>query len=46
MTDVKYYLASSQDDILNHRDVTNNIELIYSKLARPLQELENEIGRL
>lgn len=42
----KYYLASSQDDISTIGDVTNNIELIYSKLARPLQELENEIGRL
>lgn len=42
----KYYLASSQDDISTIGDVTNNIELIYSKLARPLQELENERGRL
>ncbi len=41
-----YYLASSQDDISTIGDVTNNIELIYSKLARPLQELENERGRL
>ena len=42
----KYYLASSQDDISTIGDVTNNIELIYSKIARPLQELENERGRL
>ena len=42
----KYYLASSQDDISTIGDVTNNIELIYSKLAGPLQELENERGRL
>lgn len=42
----KYYLASSQDDISTIDDVTNNIEAIYSKLARPLQELENERGRL
>ena len=42
----KYYLASSQDDISTIGDVTNNIELTYSKLARPLQELENERGRL
>lgn len=42
----KYYLANSQDDMSTIEDVTNNIELIYSKLARPLQELENERGRL
>lgn len=42
----KYYLASSQNDIAAIEDVTNNIEAIYSKLARPLQELENERGRL
>lgn len=40
----KYYLASSQDDIAMPEDVTNNIEKIYSKLAKPLQELENERG--
>lgn len=42
----KYYLANSQKDMSTIEDVTNNIELIYSKLARPLQELENERGRL
>lgn len=42
----KYYLASSKDDFSNIEDVTDNIEAIYSKLARPLQELENERGRL
>lgn len=38
----KYYLASSENDISSIEDVTDNIEKIYSKLARPLQELENE----
>lgn len=42
----KYYLAFSKDDISNIEDVTDNIEAIYSKLARPLQDLENERGRL
>lgn len=42
----KYYLASSKDDISDIEDVTDNIEAIYSKLARPLQTLENERGRL
>ena len=43
----KYYLASSQDDNVSIiKDVTNNIEAIYSKLARPLQDLENERGHL
>ena len=42
----KYYLANSQGEMAEIRDVTGNIEQIYSKLARPLQELENERGRL
>ena len=42
----KYYLASSKDDISSIEDVTDNIEAIYSKLARPLQDLENERGQL
>lgn len=42
----KYYLASSKDDISKIEDVTDNIEAIYSKLARPLQDLENERGQL
>lgn len=42
----KYYLASSKDNISNIEDVTDNIEIIYGKLARPLQDLENEGGRL
>lgn len=42
----KYYLAVSQDDVSVIEDVTDNIEAIYGKLARPLQDLENERGRL
>lgn len=42
----KYYLAFSENDISNIEDVTDNIEAIYSKLARPLQDLENERGQL
>ena len=42
----KYYLTSSKDDISAVEDVTDNIESIYSKLARPLQDLENERGQL
>ncbi len=42
----KYYLASSENDISYLEDVTDNIEKIYSKLAQPLQELENERYRL
>ena len=38
----KYYLAFTVDDSSYINDVTNNIEAIYSKLARPLQTLENE----
>lgn len=42
----KYYLASSSNDISNIEDVTDHIEAIYKKLARPLQKLENERGQL
>ncbi len=42
----KYYLASSNDDIASIEDVTDNIDVIYGKLARPLQDLENERGKL
>ena len=38
----KYYLASMEGDSSRLADVTANVEEIYSKLARPLQELENE----
>ena len=45
----KYYLASLKEndtDLSNIEDVTDHIEAIYRKLARPLQDLENERGRL
>jgi AAA15 family ATPase/GTPase len=38
----KYYLAESSDAMSVITDVSDNIELIYEKLARPLQDLENE----
>ncbi len=40
----KYYLASSQsqNDLAEIKDVSDNLELIYKELARPLQTLENE----
>lgn len=39
----KYYLAeNSKDNKSIITDVSDNIELIYEKLARPLQDLENE----
>lgn len=38
----KYYLANMEGESSCLEDVTDNIEKIYSKLARPLQELENE----
>lgn len=38
----RYYLSSSQDGDVHIDDVTNHIEAIYRKLARPLQDLENE----
>lgn len=40
----KYYLASIQEEGSVIEDVTNNIEKIYQKLARPFQDLENEAG--
>ena len=42
----KYYLASSQNEISYIDDVTDNIEAIYKKLARPLQFLENERSQI
>lgn len=42
----KYYLASTQGDVATIDDVTGCIESIYSQLARPLQDLENERGLL
>ena len=38
----KYYLAKSEEELSIIEDVTDNIEAIYSKLARPLQHLESE----
>lgn len=38
----KYYLATILEENSYIKDVTENVELIYSKLARPLQDLENE----
>ncbi len=38
----KYYLSSAKNEFSYLEDVTEHIESIYSKLARPLQLLENE----
>ncbi len=38
----RYYLSSVTNDIARIDDVSANVELIYQKLARPLQDLENE----
>ena len=38
----RYYLSDSKDGVAFMTDVTGNTELIYKKLARPLQTLENE----
>lgn len=38
----KYYLATVEEDYAYINNVSENIEVIYSKLARPLQDLENE----
>lgn len=40
----KYYLASSEDNIARFHDVTNNIEEVYQKLAKPFQILEDMRG--
>ena len=36
-----YYLTDTQDDVCSIEEVTENIDLVYQKLARPFQELEN-----
>ncbi len=36
-----YYLASNNGEVSEFEDVTEDIEKIYAKLARPLQDLEN-----
>lgn len=38
----RYYLSDIKDGIAFMTDVTGNTEMIYKKLARPLQTLENE----
>ena len=39
---VNYYLSDTLDDYsVEVKDVSDNIELIYQKLADPLQKLEN-----
>lgn len=38
----KYYLTENVGKKSKITDVSNNIEMIYAKLARPLQDLENE----
>ena len=38
----KYYLSETDGNLAYISDVTDDIEQIYSKLARPLQDLENE----
>jgi len=38
----KYYLAKNSGNVACIEDVTNSIENIYSTLAQPLQELEDE----
>lgn len=42
----KYYLASASHDVSNIVDVSDHIDAIYAELARPLQDLENERGKL
>lgn len=42
----KYYLASLNGNSSVIKDVSEHMEEIYSKLARPLQVLENERGNL
>ena len=41
----KFYLSENDGNFSKFNDVTNNTELIYKKLARPFQELENEGSR-
>lgn len=38
----RYYLTRNQEGNSSIDDVTGNLEAIYSQLARPLQELENQ----
>ncbi|MGN0291032.1 MAG: AAA family ATPase [Lachnospiraceae bacterium] len=38
---VNFYLSDSKEDRATFTDVTNHLELIYQKLAQPLDELDN-----
>ena len=38
----KYYLAEDSERTASITDVSNNIEIIYDRLSRPFQLLENE----
>jgi predicted ATPase len=40
-TRCNYYLTDVQGDVCSIREVTNNLDLVYRKLAIPFQELEN-----
>ncbi len=40
--DCNYYLAYNDGEMANIDEVTDNLELIYARLARPLQDLENK----
>lgn len=37
----KYYMATVHDDVSRIEDVSDHVDVIYQRLARPLQELEN-----
>ena len=37
----RYYMSAPEGDLATITDVTNNIEEIYAKLSRPLQQLED-----
>lgn len=37
----KYYMATVNDDVSKIEDVSDKVDVIYQRLARPLQELEN-----
>lgn len=39
----RYYLAESQGSVSVIKDVSDNTEAIYAKLAQPLQDLESEV---
>jgi len=38
----KFYLAENEGEVASIRDVSGEVEQIFEKFARPLQELENE----